>query len=106
MADKKEKNPKIEEKSTSDEWSKTKGLSLEEKYPGVTEMIEHYKEAKNPACPLCGSENTASMEAGILGYAINIAESMIKFQLVANSWDGMGKYFCNSCGKYFGKYFD
>jgi hypothetical protein len=46
------------------------------------------------------------MQAGILGYAVNIAASTLKFGIVANSWDGMGKYFCNTCGKYFGKYMD
>ena len=106
MADRKGNNPKIEEKSPSDEWSKTNGLSLEEKYPCVTEMIERFKEAENPVCPHCKSENTARMQTGILGYAINIAASTLKFGIVANSWDGMGKYFCNKCGKYFGKYFD
>ena len=47
MADRKGNNTKIEEKSSSDERSKTNGLSLEEKYPCVTEMIERFKEAEN-----------------------------------------------------------
>ena len=46
MADRKGNNPKIEEKSPSDEWSKKNELSLEEKYPDVTEMIQRFRKLR------------------------------------------------------------
>jgi hypothetical protein len=73
---------------------------MEERYPGITEMIKRYKEAALPSCPHCGSVDTANVQVGIIGYKMNIAAATKKFHPVPNVWDRLGKYFCNACGKY------
>lgn len=75
--------------------------NVEERYPGITEQIRHFEEMVLPACPHCGSADTASVQVGFIGRTIHIAASTRKFKLVLNMKDGMGKYFCNQCRRYF-----
>jgi hypothetical protein len=81
--------------------TKTQEVNLEENYPGITEQIRRYAEAELPSCPHCGSEDTASVEVGMVGRAITIAASTTKVKLVPNAKDKLGIYFCNECKKYF-----
>ena len=81
--------------------TKTQEVNLEENYPGITEQIRRYAEAELPSCPHCGSEDTASVEVGMVGRAITIAASTTKVKLVPNAKDKLGIYFCNQCKKYF-----
>ena len=73
---------------------------LEKDYPGIKEQIRSFEEATLPACPRCGSEDTADVQVGIIGRTINIAGATTKFHLMANG-PKPGKYFCNTCREYF-----
>ena len=75
--------------------------NLEEIYPGITEQIRLFVEAELPSCTHCGSEDTASVQVGVVGRAAIIGEATKKVKLVPNAKDKLGTYFCNLCGKYF-----
>ena len=75
--------------------------NMEDSYPDITEQIRRFAEADLPSCPHCGSENTASVQVGVIGRAITIAASTPKVKLVPNAKDKLGIYFCNQCKKYF-----
>jgi hypothetical protein len=76
-------------------------INLEDNYPDITEQIRRFAEAELPSCPHCGSENTASVQVGMIGRAVTIAASTPKVKLVPSAKDKLGLYFCNECGKYF-----
>lgn len=76
-------------------------MNVEDDYPGITEQIRRFVEAKLPSCPHCGSEATASVQIGMTGRVRVIAEATAKVKLVPNAKDKLGIYFCNECGKYF-----
>jgi hypothetical protein len=75
--------------------------NLEEIYPGITEQIRLFVEAELPSCTHCGSEDTASVQVGMVGRAAMIGDATKKVKLVPNAKDKLGAYFCNVCGKYF-----
>ena len=75
--------------------------NIEDDYPDITEQIRRFAEAELPSCPHCGSNKTASVQVGMIGRALTIAESTTKVKLVPNAKDKLGIYFCNECGKYF-----
>jgi len=75
--------------------------NLEDDYPDITEQIRRFAEAVLPSCPHCGSSNTASVQVGMIGRALTIAESTPKVKLVPSAKDKLGIYFCNECGKFF-----
>jgi hypothetical protein len=115
MSDKKKNKPAVkkpakkklksaeskEKKLPLDKGAEMHGWSMEERYPGITEMIKRFEDAKLPPCPHCGSVNTAHVQVGIIGRTMTIAAFTKKFKLVPNMSDRLGKYFCNECGKYF-----
>ncbi|MDQ3006312.1 MAG: hypothetical protein M3R47_13145 [Chloroflexota bacterium] len=84
----------------NDETTKTH-KSLEEQYPGITEQLNRFEQAKLPSCPNCGSADTASVQVGIVGRTINLSTLTKKFKLVPNMENRLGKYFCNACGNFF-----
>ena len=69
-------------------------------YAGIKEDISRFEEANLPACHYCGSDNTASVQCGLVGRTMNIAAATTKFKLFPNS-PKAGKYFCNACNKCF-----
>lgn len=69
-------------------------------YPGITSEVRHFEEAILPACTHCGSNDTASVQIGIIGRTITIACRTRKFYLIPNG-PAPGKYFCRKCGQYF-----
>jgi hypothetical protein len=73
---------------------------LEIQYPGIRESILFFENAELPACPHCGSEDTANVQAGILGRTISIATAITKFRLVPKR-PKPGSYYCNACKTYF-----
>ena len=75
--------------------------SLEEKYPGIIASIRRFEAAELPACSLCGSEDTADVQCGVIGRTINIAAATSKIKLIANG-PKEGEYFCNTCDRFFG----
>jgi hypothetical protein len=81
--------------------TKSQEVNLEENHPGITEQIRRYAEAELPSCPHCGSDDTASVQVGMVGRAVTIAASTTKVKLVPNAKDKLGLYFCNACKKYF-----
>lgn len=74
---------------------------LESKYPGIREQILGFEEATLPACPRCGSGDTADVNVGIVGRTISIAAATTTFKLIANG-PKPGDYFCNECREFFG----
>jgi len=75
--------------------------SMEDQYPGITEQYLGFENAKLPSCSHCGSNDTASVQVGIVGRTICLSGASRKFKLVPNMSDGMGKYFCNKCSRFF-----
>lgn len=73
---------------------------IESQYPGIGEAIRNREEATLPVCALCGSEDTAEVGVGIVGYSINLAAATTTFKLIPNG-PRPGEYFCNSCEKFF-----
>ena len=82
--------------------SQTTILKMEAQYPGITEQIMHYENEALPICPLCGSENTASVQVGIIGRTIYLATATSKFHLLPNR-NEEPEFYCNHCRKYFPK---
>jgi len=74
---------------------------LESQYAGITAQIWRFEQADLPACPVCGSTDTASVQIGVIGRTINIGAATTKFHLMLNEND-KGIYFCNVCRKQFG----
>ena len=74
---------------------------MEEQRPGITEQIWDFENMDLPACPVCGSADTASVQVGGIGRTINIGAATTKFHLMLNVND-KGIYFCNVCRKQFG----
>ena len=74
---------------------------LESQYPGITEQIWRFENMDLPACPECGSADTASVQVGGIGRTINIGAATTRFHLMLNRND-KGIYFCNVCRKQFG----
>jgi hypothetical protein len=73
---------------------------MEEQHPGIKEQILRFRNAELPACPRCGSEDTASVQCGIIGRTIYIAAATRKVRLIANP-PKPGRFFCNACKEYF-----
>jgi hypothetical protein len=77
------------------------GMHVEDSSPDIAEQIRRFDKAELPACPFCGSKDTASVQVGMVGRALTIAASTTKVKLVPNAKDKLGNYFCNACKKYF-----
>ena len=86
---------------SSEPKKKPEELTTEERYPGITEQLRQFEKAELPSCPHCGSDDTASVQVGIIGRTIWLAASTKKFKLVPNMVDKQGNYFCNECKKFF-----
>ena len=74
---------------------------MEEQRPGITEQIWDFENMDLPACPVCGSTDTASVQAGVIGRTMNINLATTKIHSMLN-WNGKGIYFCNVCRQQFG----
>ena len=96
----KESKPAAKRPSAKKEYVQER-VNIEDNYPDITEQIRRFVEAELPSCPHCGSENTASVQVGMVGRAITIASATAKVKLVPNAKDKLGIYFCNVCKKYF-----
>ena len=83
-----------------EEKDKSRLEKLERDYPGITSSIMHFDEAELPLCARCGSDETASVQIGIIGRTIAIAGMTKKFHLIANG-PRPGTYYCRKCKKYF-----
>lgn len=73
---------------------------LEGQYPGITEQIWRFEQADLPACVVCGSEDTASVQVGVMGRTINIGAATTKIHLLLNA-NGVGVFYCNNCKSQF-----
>lgn len=72
----------------------------ESQYPGITEQIWRFEQADLPACPVCGSMDSASVQVGVMGRTINIGAATTKIHLIPNA-NGKGIYYCNNCKRQF-----
>lgn len=73
---------------------------LEKKYPGIRQTIDGYETSFVPACRECGSDDTATVQVGLVGRSMTLAAATSRVRLIANG-PKLGKYFCNSCERYF-----
>lgn len=80
--------------------TKTELEGSDRSYPGIKEQILRFEEADLPACPHCGSTDTAKVQVGVIGRTISIAVSTTKVKLVGNG-PKPGRWFCNACKKFF-----
>lgn len=64
------------------------------------ELYRRFMQMEVPPCTRCGTGNTASVQVGVIGLTIRLAATCSKFKLIANG-PKPGKWFCNSCGKFF-----
>jgi hypothetical protein len=116
VADKKKSNPKVKKSSTAKKTEPIKAKIsesqrrenvkgsleiMERQYPGITETYHRFEEAELPSCSHCGSNDTASVQVGIVWRTIYLAGISKKFKLVPNVSDRKGRYFCNNCEKFF-----
>ena len=67
---------------------------MERQHTGLVKTIMQFENAELPACPQCGSGDTAEVQVGIIG-------ATTKAKLVPNVMNKLGKYFCNACHKFF-----
>lgn len=77
---------------------------MEDGYPGVIESIMELEEMELPRCTACQSENTATLQCGIVGRSIMVASGTSKIKLVPNrSKTGplSMNFFCNDCKGFF-----
>ncbi len=74
---------------------------LEQQYPGIRESIMYFENAELPACPHCGSDDTASVQVGAVGRLFAILRATSKVTMIGNG-PKPGEHFCNKCRKYFG----
>lgn len=74
---------------------------MEQNYPGITEQIQRFEGMELPSCPICGSDDTASVQVGIIGRTIHLAGATSKFHLIPNGND-KGIYYCNVCRQQLG----
>jgi hypothetical protein len=72
----------------------------EKSYPGIRETIAHYEARTLPHCPRCGSADSATVSAGLVGRSITVAAATTKIRLLSNG-PRPGEFFCNACSTYF-----
>ena len=53
-----------------------------------------------PPCGWCVSQDTASVQVGLIGLTIRLAATCRKFKLIANG-PKEGEWFCRACGRFF-----
>ena len=63
-------------------------------------LIRRFTEMEVPCCTRCGSEDTASVQVGVIGLTIRLAATCRKFKLIPNS-PKPGGWFCHDCGSFF-----
>ena len=73
---------------------------MEERYPGISEQIHRFEQAELPSCTTCGSDDTSSVQCGVIGRTISISTATTKFKLIPNkptTGPSVGDYYCRSC---------
>ncbi len=75
--------------------------NLEQTYPGIRKTIDYFENLPIPACPHYGSDDTASVQVGFVGYLLAVVSATSKATMIPNG-PRPGTYFCNQCRKYFG----
>ena len=73
--------------------------STKASHPGFIEMVNHFENADIPICPFCGSNDTATVNVGIIRLTMYLTMATTKFHLRAN--ERPGDYYCNACKKYY-----
>lgn len=73
---------------------------LDSRYPGISEQIRSFEDAQLPACPVCGSADTARVICGVIGRTMHIVSATTKATLIANG-PAAGHHFCHACKRFF-----
>ena len=63
-------------------------------------LIRRFTEMEAPRCIRCGSDDTASVQVGVIGLTIRLAATCRKFKLIPNG-PKPGAWFCHGCGSFF-----
>ena len=74
---------------------------LEAGHPGIRSQVLDFENAELPACPHCGSSDTARVNVGMTPRTLAIAAATTKLKLLSNG-PGPGRHACNACGGFFG----
>ena len=72
---------------------------MEPLYPGIRKTVAYYESLYLPRCPICASEDTAKVSAGITGRSIQVASATTRMHLRPSGHPA--DYFCNKCRQYF-----
>jgi hypothetical protein len=75
--------------------------ALERQYPGILGSIFAFESNSLPDCPHCSSDNTALVQAGVIGRTIHIAAATTKMHLTPNGAPSGERHYCKSCCCYF-----
>ena len=73
---------------------------LESQYPGISEQIRSLEDAQLPACPVCGSADTARVLCGVTGRTMHLVLATTKAALLASS-PAAGHHLCHACKQLF-----
>jgi len=71
----------------------------EEMYPGFRHTLNYYELLDLPACPRCGSANSAKVSTGLVGRSIALAAATTKIKLLPNGHPA--DFHCGDCGHFF-----
>lgn len=74
---------------------------LEARHPGIRSQIMDFENAEIPACPHCGSSDTARVNVGMTPRTLAIAAATTKLKLLLNG-PVPGRHACNACEGFFG----
>lgn len=63
-------------------------------------LIRRFTEMEVPHCTHCGSEDTASVQVGVIGLTLRLAATCRKFKLIGDG-PKPGEWFCHACRTFF-----
>ncbi len=63
-------------------------------------LVRRFTDMQVPRCVRCGSEDTASVQVGVIGLTLRLAATCRKFKLIPDG-PQPGEWFCHGCGRFF-----
>ncbi|MDA7888965.1 hypothetical protein N9A79_00135 [Pirellulales bacterium] len=64
------------------------------------EILEQFNAMDVPQCIYCESQDTASVECGIIGLTMALSAKCRKFKLIGNG-PKLAEWYCNECKQFF-----
>jgi hypothetical protein len=84
--------------TVTEEWLR----KAEETYPGFRDTLSYYESLDLPACPRCGSANSAKVTTGLVGRSVALAAATTKMKLLPNGHPA--DFHCGDCDHFFDVY--